>query len=510
MRWALEAAVLVMALAAIAFGLFRLRASVAGLERTDDDVAGTPVTVLAPAGTARAPTVVVAHGFAGSRELMQAFTTTLAQSGYVVVAFDFPGHGDHPKPLGGTLGSDARTASLLAALQDVVVYARQLERGDGRVALVGHSMAGDILVQHASNDPSIAAVVGLSPYLAEAPSSEAIASDLLLAYGGLEPDLLMSQGRAAVAEVADDVAPRDVEPGRTYGTSTKRQLVVVEGAEHIGILFSPGALEASVAWLDAAWDRDRPGPAPTWPRRAGLAAWYLGVVLLGFGLARRLPVVSTEARPSGPRGRRFWAAALVPAVGTPVVLTPVPTDFLPSILTDHLALHLAVYGLFTAFFLGRAGLRAEDVVRGLRPRAFAIALGAVLVFELVLLGCATDRFLASFFPGPNRVVATGVALVGSALWFIADETLCRSPDAPRGAYATTKVLFVGSLVLGVVLNPSQLFFLVLIIPAIIALFVVYGLLGTWIGQRTGHPLVAALAHALAFALVISATFPVVE
>ena len=43
--------------------------------------------------------VVVSHGFGGSRQMMQAISLTLARAGHTVVAFDYIGHGRHPKPL---------------------------------------------------------------------------------------------------------------------------------------------------------------------------------------------------------------------------------------------------------------------------------------------------------------------------------------------------------------------------------------------------------------------------
>ena len=44
-------------------------------------------------------------------------------------------------------------------------------------------------------------------------------------------------------------------------------------------------------------------------------------------------------------------------------------------------------------------------------------------------------------------------------------------------------------------------------PAILLLFVVYGLFSRWIDQRTRHPAVAAMALALAFAAFIAISFP---
>ena len=79
----------------------------------------------------------------------------------------------------------------------------------------------------------------------------------------------------------------------------------------------------------------------------------------------------------------------------------------------------------------------------------------------------------------------------------------------RGAYAATKVCFLVSLLIAVALNPQKLFFLVIIVPAILVLFLIYGLFSGWIYRRTNHPLAGALANALVFAWFIAVTFPLV-
>jgi hypothetical protein len=64
--------------------------------------------------------------------------------------------------------------------------------------------------------------------------------------------------------------------------------------------------------------------------------------------------------------------------------------------------------------------------------------------------------------------------------------------------------------LAVALNLDELFFMLIIIPAILVMFIVYGLFSRWIYRGTQHPLVASLANALAFAWAIAVTFPVVS
>ena len=51
---------------------------------------------------------------------------------------------------------------------------------------------------------------------------------------------------------------------------------------------------------------------------------------------------------------------------------------------------------------------------------------------------------------------------------------------------------------------------IIIVPAILVFFLLYGLIGGWIYRRTRHPLVGALAIGLAFAWAIAVTFPVVD
>jgi alpha-beta hydrolase superfamily lysophospholipase len=59
------------------------------------------------------PLVVIAHGFAGSRQLMAAWQLTLAQAGYVTASFDFEGHGRNPVPMSGDVTSLDGTTQLL-------------------------------------------------------------------------------------------------------------------------------------------------------------------------------------------------------------------------------------------------------------------------------------------------------------------------------------------------------------------------------------------------------------
>src|SRR5215467_12111343 len=89
----------VVALALAGFGTAGLIRADDGLVRSAAVVDGLPtVTVRATNSGARAPGVVVAHGFAGSGKLMAGFADTLARNGFVVELFDFSGHGTNTRP----------------------------------------------------------------------------------------------------------------------------------------------------------------------------------------------------------------------------------------------------------------------------------------------------------------------------------------------------------------------------------------------------------------------------
>jgi len=500
-----------LALLAGAAGLF---AGYAGLEVTQTKVGAIPVTVFQAQDAPPGPVVVVAHGFAGSRQLMHPLAVSLARAGYRALVFDFPGHGRHAQPLAGRIGDEARAAALLDALAAVVDYARTLPQGNAPLALLGHSMAGDIATRYANDHAGVRALVAVSPYLS-LPVEQLPAVNLLFVYGAWEPPVIQAQGRAAVAAVAD-VAAAAVAPETTYGSfahGTARRLVIADGVEHIGVLYSATTLRATVAWLRAAFGERAPAAIADGvdqrPRWLGL--YYLGVLLLAWPLTLRLPQVSAQRLGAGAAPgwgwRRFWPIAVAPALLTPLLLWPVPTDFLAIAIGDYIALHFGLYGLLTLIGLWRAG--ALPRLGDASVRALVTAVALVVVFETLALSLPTDHFVASYLPPPHRLATVAALLVGTLLWCVADEWLTRGPAAPGAAYALTKALFLVSLMIAVALNLSELFFLVIIIPAMLVLFLVYGLFSGWIYRRTGQPLVAAVSNALAFAGAIAVSFPLI-
>jgi hypothetical protein len=490
------------AMAALALAML-LRAE-AGLQRQSAVVGATPVTITTLAGAPPGPAVVIAHGFAGSRPLMRAFAAGLARAGYVAVSFDFLGHGRHPEPMTGDLGAiEGATARLVGQTLDVAAFARALPQADGRVALLGHSMAGDVIVRAAQADGGIAGVVAVSMF---SPAVTADSPANLLAVAGEYEAGLAAEAMRALRLAAGPGA----EPGRTHGdpaAGTARRAFVAPGVEHVGVLFSRSAIAEAVAWMDLVFARPASGAADA--RGPWVALLLAALAGLGWplaGLLRRLrgrdgaDVVSG----AGLSGWRFALAALGPAALTPLLLRAAEPRFLPIIVGDYLAAHLAAQGLLTLAALWALGARRPG--RGALVAAVVPA-GLVCVYALGAFGQALDAWVAAFQPTPARAGLLLALLPGAAAWFLADEWLTRGPGAPPLAYPLTKIAFLASLAGAVALDFERLFFLLILTPVLVLFFVLFGLFSRWTMGATGNPLAGGLANAVILAWAVAATFP---
>jgi len=508
-----------LALLAIAISVWQLERARQGVGITTERVGATPVTVFRPVQpSGPSPVVLIAHGFAGSQQLMQPFALTLARNGYVAVTFDFPGHGRNATPMtGGLADQNESLRVLLKAMGEMGAYARRLADAGpvpGRYAVVGHSMASDIIVRHAQAHAEVQASVGVSLF---APSIDATTPadsprNLLVIDGGLEPQLMAAEALRVVGRVAGPAAVQDQTYGR-FADGTARRATLSPGVEHIGVLYSAHTLSESLAWLDAAVGRP-PAQNPFIDARGPwLGLLLLGVVAVTWPLSNRLPRVdrsspsaaATQPRPGWRAWRRQSVLALAPAVLTPLLLWKVPTGFLPLLLGDYLMLHFGLYGALTLAGLTWMGREL--------PRANALALGLAVVlasaWALLAIGAPIDRYVFNVRPESVRLPLIAALCLGTLPYFVADEWFTRGPGAAPGAYFVTKLCFLLSLVGAIALNPQRLFFLAIIVPAILLLFVVYGLFSRWMGRASGHPAVAAVANALAFSAFIAVIFPLV-
>ena len=499
-------AVAIMAVLAIAIGFFELHKAGDGLRIVNTEVGRTPITIFQPEATGPVPVVVIAHGFAGSQQLMQPFAETLARNGYVAVTFDFLGHGRNPVPMHGDISEGKTiTSELLQELGEVSAYARSLPESDGRMAVLGHSMASDIVIRFAQADPEIAATVAVSVFSPVV--TAASPRNLLVIVGALEPSMVRNEGLRIVNLAADGKAVA----GETYGRfadGSARRLVLARGVEHIGVLYNHDSLTQSLQWMNAVFERNRMGFIDS--RGRWLALLFLGIVALAWPLSALLPLLNERSAGAGLPWKNLLIAAVAPAVLTPLILWKMPTDFLPILLGDYLTLHFLLYGLLTAalllFWRGRPDGRNPGSAS---PKSLAIATSSVAAYSIVAFGLPIDAYLFSFLPIPARIPLMAAIACGTLPYFVADEWLTRGAQARRGGYALTKFCFLLSLAIAVGLNPMKLFFLIIIVPAILLLFLAFGLISRWSYQATHHPLPGAVANAAVFAWAIAVTFPMI-
>lgn len=98
---------------------------------------------------------VLVHGAWHGAWCWERLAPLLESRGHEVVAFDLPGHGDDP--------TDVHDVSLQAYTDRV---ARELDRSEGEVVLVGHSMGGLPITQAAAERPGkVAKLVYLTAFL---------------------------------------------------------------------------------------------------------------------------------------------------------------------------------------------------------------------------------------------------------------------------------------------------------------------------------------------------------
>ncbi len=477
LRTAMTLAALVLAVWAV----WVLEGARAGIDITDLRVGPTPVTRMTDGSGG--PPVVIAHGFAGSRQMMQGYALTLAQAGYTVYTFDFEGHGRHPQPMRGDVGAiDGTTRLLMAQVQEVIGAARQ---GDMPVALLGHSMATDILVRVAAEAEGTGPVVLLSAF------SKAITADhpedMLLITGAWEP------GLTGFARDALRMVEPDVRMGETVtGGGVRRKAMLAPAAEHVAILHSRVGRAAALDWLNGYYEIETDGAVPPtgWALLALLAAITVLFVPVA-GLAKRQVTEGGRLRAGG-----LAIVTLGPAVVAPVVAVALQVTVLPVLVANYLMVHLALYGVIQGALL--------VWLKGWPARPAPLAAGLLAGWAILVFGLALDRYGANFWPTSGRLGIIAVLCVGAIPFMLADSWLAMG--APLWQRVVARLVFLGSLGLAVALDYEGLFFLMMIAPVIVLFYLTFGVMGRATAKASGA-VSAGLGLGLALAWALGVSFP---
>ena len=475
--------ILIIALILIVLSWWQVAAAPRGLIVRQLSRDGVPMLYLAPAGAHAArsvPGVLVAHGFAGSRQLMLGYAYTLAHAGYAVMLWDFAGHGANPQPL----APDRLQAAVDAAYG---VLIEQPEVDPGRLALLGHSMGSGAVMTAAIRDPErYAATIAVSPTGADV--TPGAPRNLLLQAGSLE-------GRFA-GNAQELLAQAGGERGN-FAEGQARRLTVIPNAEHISILFRGESHRAALDWLANAFGESR--VTGYVDRRI---IWY-GLSLLGWLLA--LIALAPVLRPAVPEqapGSRWlsWVALPVSALIASGLL---------ALLSSGAELvrfsGLLVGGTVGLWFLV-AGLIWLPSIRSLRrPALIDLAWGVGLFAVLTLaFGVMAHYVWLPWWLNLPRLARWPLLALACLPWFLA------AGMAQRGAGAGARVLWwlaqsiavTGGLFLTLMLVPS-LGFLLILLPLMPLLLGIVAVAGAASGRAWAY----GLGGALFIGWIIAAVFP---
>ncbi|WP_155707197.1 alpha/beta hydrolase, partial [Gloeocapsopsis dulcis] len=217
-----------------------------------------PLMYLAPQQAQAVPGVLIAHGYAGSKQLMLGYAHVLARAGYATMLWDFDGHGANSNQL----QRFELQQNLNVALN---VLLKQPEVDRTRLALLGHSMGSGIVMSAGIEQVLFAAAIAVSPTGASVTSQAP--RNLQLQAGSWEGRFIANaQQLLAAGGGSND----------NFAAGTARELVIVPNAEHITILFNDASHQAALRWLNATFNQS--STSNYVDRRMG---WY-GLHLLGW------------------------------------------------------------------------------------------------------------------------------------------------------------------------------------------------------------------------------------
>jgi dienelactone hydrolase len=463
---------------------------------------GTPATLyvpgkmdghnfpLQPPKGQRPPVVIVAHGFSADQAIMSTISRSLAKAGYAVVSIDFRGHGSNTHSFNGDLYDD---------LESAVDYAMHSPYVDNtRIALLGHSMGASAVLEAASRDARIKAVVPVSG--GDTIDDAVVPQNVLLIAGQNDPK---------------DIRDRQKDMESLLTGKTKVERVVVSGKNHVTILFSNSMMKSTVSWLDGAFGVTRAKPAGIKDPRVGTAALYLLVALVlmfgvGVGAARLAPPVAREVGRAADGGWGILIVAIGSLVAMPLLGFGPAAGFLPQIVGPE---QFGMYAVIALLLYGARRLGVRRLAEGDRwlPDNFWPTLGAAAVgfVGLYLLMLPFGTVFHRLVPTPERFVIWIIGTAMMAPLFLATETLVR-----RGSLRTAIGLGIGSrvmafavLYIGIVIGvlPGVL---MLVLPILALLFVISEIFAAGVYWQTRNVWLIALVEAGFIALIAATSGPV--
>lgn len=443
---------------------------------------GLPLLYLAHQGAKAVPGVLIAHGFAGSKQLMLGYGHVLAHAGYAVMLWDFDGHGANETRLQRYELQQNLDVALRALLDQPQVDPK-------RLALLGHSMGSGIVMTAGVRSPDrFAATVAVSPTGANV--TPQAPRNLQLQAGGGEGRFIANAERLLAQAGGENT---DLAAGQG------RELVIVPGVEHITILLSDGSHQAALRWLDTTFGKLQDSQYVD--RRMG---WY-GLHLLGWllGLAAVAPLLKqsgTEAASPSPSAVQRWSGLVVAPVAATAGLV---------LLGQRLELQnlggVQVGGAVGVWFL-IAGLTWLGVLGRLpRPTLRTIGLGIALFgFLWIAFGAMAQVVWLQWWLIPLRLRLWLPLAIACLPWFLASGVVQQHIGVGKRLiwWLGQTAILIGGFVLTLNFLP-QLGFMFLLLPLFPPLVGILSLVAGLLNRVW----VYAIGSALFFGWLLAAGFP---
>jgi pimeloyl-ACP methyl ester carboxylesterase len=440
--------------------------------------------------------VVLFHGLAANKVIMQYLARSFAELGLRVFLPDAPGHGRSPGPFTPAL-AESCSLSLLRGLA-----ARGMIVPD-RTIVAGHSMGGAIALRIAEKFRP-AGVIAISP--APMLPTHGLLPENLLFHDSpkILPHTLILTGQFELPGLVDNA--RDL--AATSNDPTVRFTQVLHNT-HVSVLFSPTVAIDTQAWAALTLGLPETTRLPSRGNLLGCVLGLLGILLLAGPFIREFAGNQPQADSQPGATISRWHAALE------VLLLSLFLAYLLRFVQPLRILHLFEGDYLASFFL----LMGLGLVLLHFKRAFLqwrVRIG-------VLLGAAVAAFLLHFLvTGWFELTATSAWLTVSRwerfpLFFLAAflflyglELLSGPVDDPRKRFESWFLLVVFSwlsLAVGVLYLKSGQILLVLLCPYFALQFVFSGLGIQLVRKLTGSPTAAALFGAILLAGFCLVLFP---
>lgn len=496
----------ILALLLIALSWWGVAAARTGLVTRTFSDKGLPMLYVAPQNSEKIPGVLVAHGYAGSKQLMLGYAHVLAHAGYAVMLWDFGGHGANPAPLErDTLQQDLNVA--YAALLE------QPEVDPSRLALLGHSMgSGAVMSAGIRNPDRFAATVAISPTGAGVTPS--VPRNLQLQAGSWEGGFVTNAQRLLAAAGGEN---------DNFAGGRARSLIVIPNAEHITILLRNVSHQAARKWLDATF-----GVSSSSNYVDRRMAWYglhlVAWLLLLFAIS---PVLASPSRdrktPLQPNPSELTSppTPLLPGEGRRVILVGKKVRgfgllLAPLVASGGLLLlsrggnidslgGLLVGGAMGIWF-SIAGVVWLGILSRLpRPTIRAVGLGLAMFGLLwVAFGAIAQVVWVQWWLIPARLKLWPLLSLACLPWFLASGVAQQDAGIFKRVawWLGQSVALVGGFILVLYLLP-QLSFIYLLLPLFPLFMAIFSFAAAQLNETWSY----ALGSALFFGWAIAAAFP---